>query len=98
MWEIAGEFLYQFIHPGKDLDSLAGGLGTSLMDHIIRCESVHFLSSALSGWLVFCLIWTIFYHSNSIWEDRFIFRFGLVWGLFASFTVHIFIDAFTKIA
>lgn len=92
------EFLWQFLHPGKYIQDCPSGLGTSLMDHAIRCESVHFLSSAVSGWLVFCLIWTILYPRVSILGDRYIYRLGFVWGLFASYTVHIFIDAFTKIA
>jgi hypothetical protein len=98
MLEIINDFLGKFLSGGQYIELSPNGLGTSLLDHAIRCESVHFLSSSVLGWLVFCLTWTILSHSKSIWEDRFIFRVSLAWGLFASLSMHIIIDGFTKIA
>ena len=70
----------------------------SFLAQIIRCESTHFLSSCALGWLVFVLTWTILSSSNYKWLDRYIFRVSFLFGLCASVTMHIFIDAFTDIA
>jgi len=70
----------------------------SFMAQIIRCESTHFLSSAVLGWLVFSLIWIILSYNKPKCYDPYIFRFSFLCGLCVSVTVHIFIDAFTNIA
>ena len=104
MIELCGgllEWLRQqfFGMPTKSItDSVELYQDKSLFAEAIRCESVHFLSSAVLGWLVFCLIWTILSYSNYKWSDHYIFRFSFVCGLLASVTCHIFIDGFTAIA
>ena len=68
------------------------------LEHIIRCESTHFLFSCVLGWLVFSLTWTILYRRYLNLADHYIFRISLLFGLCASVTVHMCIDAFTKLA
>jgi len=68
------------------------------IEHVIRCEATHFLSSAVVAFLVYLLIWTILSRSRYRCHDRYIFRFSLLCGLCASVTVHICVDAFTTLA
>jgi len=79
-------------------EAVEHGLDKSFLAQIIRCESTHFLSSAVSGWLVFSLIWIILSYNKPKCYDPYIFRFSFLCGLCASVTVHIFIDGFTRIA
>jgi len=100
MIEWIEKFLNQFIGTPKHdmLYSLDNSQDNSLLAHAIRCESTHFLSSAVLGWVVFCLIWTILSSSKWGYSDRYIFRVSFLFGLCASVTMHIFIDGFTSIA
>ena len=100
MIEWIEKFLNQFIGTPKHdmLYSLNNAQDNSLLAHAIRCESVHFLSSCASGWLVFCLIWIILSSRKRECSDRYIFRVSFLFGLCASVTMHIFIDGFTSIA
>jgi len=91
------KFLHKFIGKPKADGGGGSGLQWSL-DQIIRYESTHFLFSCFMGWLVFCLIWTIFSSNKHKWSDRYTFRISLVSGLVASVTTHIFIDGFTTLA
>ncbi len=56
---------------------------------MIRCEAIHFVTSAISGLLAFYLMLTISSHRI---PDRYTYRFSLVCGLLSSVTIHIFID------
>ena len=85
------DFLERFIGPPTSSS------GVYSMDQVMQSESVHFLLSAVWGWLVFLLIWTILSYTKLKWSDRYIFRFSLVCGLCASVTVHILIDGFTTL-
>ena len=98
LWDILPEWVQDFLlrFIGRPVVP-EGGLSWSL-EHIIRCESTHFLFSLFSGWLGYCLILTILLSSNSRWSDRSIFHTGLAVGLFVSVSVHIIIDGFTKLA
>jgi len=97
LWETiqkgVGDFLNRFIGRPPE-----GFSETWPLQEIIRAESIHFLFSVALGWLVFSLILTIFLSRRHRWSDRYIFRFSLVFGLCASFTMHIFIDGFTNLA
>ena len=87
--------------PSKErtlLEAVEYGQDNSLLAHAIRCESVHFLSSAFLGCLVFSLILIILSEKKSEWSEVFIFRSSLLFGLSASATIHIIIDGFTNIA
>jgi len=75
-----------------------GGGGFLSLEKIIRYESTHFLFSLFAGWLVFSLTLTILLSSRHREYDRYILSIGLLWGLFASVTMHMFIDGFTKLA
>ena len=68
------------------------------IQHIIRCESTHFLFSAFMGWLGLRLMLIILSRKQSGCPDRYIFRISLLFGLVLSVTTHIFIDAFTDLA
>ena len=68
------------------------------LDQIVRCESTHFLFSCFLGWLVFSLTWIILSSNRHKWQDRSIFPIGVLFGLLASVTTHIFIDGFTTVA
>jgi len=70
----------------------------SLFAETLRCESVHFLSSAALGWVVFCLMLIILSEKKSAWSEVSIFRCSFLFGLSASLTMHILIDGFTNIA
>ena len=100
MIEWLERFLNQFIGSPKHdmLFSLNNLQDNSLLAHAIRNESTHFLSSAVSGWLVFCLIWIILSSRKPDYSDRCIFRFSFLFGLCVSVTVHIGIDGLTSIA
>lgn len=75
----------------------SGGCGTPLsLEKIIRYESTHFLFSLFMGWLVFSLILTIFSSNRFKGYAPYIWNISFVSGLLASVTMHIFIDAFTK--
>ena len=88
----------RFIEEGKPLSSLPDYSNPSFLDLMIRCESTHFLFSCLSGWLVFCAIWTILSLNKQKWYGPYIFRISFVFGLLASVTCHFCIDAFTELA
>ena len=74
-----------------------GGVPWSL-EYIIRCESTHFLFSLFMGWLVASLIWTIYSSNKYKGYAQYTWSIGLLWGLFASVTTHIFIDSFSNLA
>ena len=100
MIEWIWSFLNQFIGTPKRsmMYSLNNLQDNSFLAHAIRNESTHFLSSAVSGWVVFCLTWTILSSSRLGFSDRYIFQCSFLFGLCASVTMHIFIDGFTSIA
>ena len=92
--------IQEFIgNPKRSIeDSLQLYQDKSLLAEALRCESVHFLSSAVLGWLVFSLMLTIFSTKKLEWSDHSIFLSSFLFGLSASVTIHILIDGFTNIA
>ena len=104
MIELCGgllEWLRQqfFGMPTKSItDSVELYQDKSLFAETLRCESVHFLSSAALGWVVFCLMLIILSEKKSAWSEVSIFRCSFLFGLSASLTMHILIDGFTNIA
>lgn len=86
------QFLQKFIGQPK-----GSGMSWSL-EQIIRAESTHCLWSCFLGVVVFSLTWIILSYSRQTWSDRYIFRIGLLWGVFASVTLHMLIDGFTTLA
>lgn len=74
----------------------ASGLPWSL-DQIIRAEATHWLLGAVSGWFLFCLIWTIFSSKYSKEYDRYIWRFSFVFSCLSSVFIHITLDAYTNL-
>ena len=92
MWELLEKFLGKFYGTPHFYYS------DYSIETILRCESTHFLSSAFVGFLAFWLTWIILSRKQSRWEDPYIFRISLLFGLCLSVTTHIIVDAFTILA
>ena len=98
MLEIIQQFITDFLNKFWSLPSGDGGGIPWSWEHMVRCESTHFLFSLFMGWLEASLIWTICSSSKHKEYAQYTWSIGLSWGLFASVTTHIFIDAFTNLA
>jgi len=96
-WIVKGAayFLKKFWSPPT-----SGGSGGTQFSwgQIIPAESTHFLLSLFWGWLVFSLTWTILSSSKFKEYDHFMWNISLLFGLSASVTTHILVDAYTNLA